>query len=118
MLDMDYVKSLSKDDQAWLLQFCDEHYGADFRWESPMHVTTTEKRERYVNQNRIGRDLMGRAAVGGWISSTEEINPPHSNDTAPSITSLLYWTRTTLPSRSSDVRPTPEYLVRWTTRRR
>lgn len=111
MLDMDYVQSLGRDDQAWLLQFCDEHYAADFRWESPMHVTTAEKRERYVNQNRIGRDLMGRAAVGGWISSTEELHPPvrGSDGTVQYEPPTLDAYHPDQPG-APDVRPTPVYL--------
>jgi hypothetical protein len=57
-VDQDYVATLGPSERAWLAQFNDRFYGADFRGESEATWSTDERREVYRDKNRANRDLM------------------------------------------------------------
>ncbi len=57
-VDVDYAGTLSPSEQAWLGQFLDRYYGADFRGESAASWSTDDQRSAYRDKNRANRDLM------------------------------------------------------------
>lgn len=57
-VDADYVRELGPADRAWLAAFLDRYYGADFRGESPVEWSTSDRQERYRAKNAANRDMM------------------------------------------------------------
>lgn len=67
MLDADYVRDLSPDEQRYLAQFLDEYYRADYRYAAPMHDTPELQQERYQMQNANLRDVYSRQQASGEL---------------------------------------------------
>lgn len=57
-VDQDYVEELDAPTKAWLAEFNDRYYGADFRGPSVREWSTDERRTVYRDKNRANRDLM------------------------------------------------------------
>lgn len=57
-VDVDYAGTLAPSEKAWLGQFLDRYYGADFRGESEVTWSEDERREVYRAKNCANRDLM------------------------------------------------------------
>lgn len=69
-VDQDYLGQLSQTEKAWLGQFNDAYYGADFRG-IEQEWSQDERREVYRDKNRANRDLMTCA-----VPSEEAVPPP------------------------------------------
>ncbi len=55
-VDQDYLAKLSESERAWLAQFNDAYYGADFRGASEQDWPTAARRERYNAKNAANAD--------------------------------------------------------------
>ena len=68
MVDQDYTKTLSPEEQDWLGRFNQEYYRNRFESsEKDLHSTPEQKRQCYGAENARNRDLYSIKNVGGMI---------------------------------------------------
>jgi hypothetical protein len=60
--DIDYVRTLGKEEKLWLSQFCDEYYNATFK-ESPLHNSQELKKACYDQYNEATRDAVNHSST-------------------------------------------------------
>lgn len=90
MVDFDYLDKLTDEERAWLAEFSDCHYGADFRHDPDKEWSTEERRATYIRKNAANADLYTAVAARSLVEPLEE--------------------RPDLEAREMDVSPLPRYL--------
>ena len=77
-VDYDYIDRLSPEEQAWLAEFTDRHYGADFRGDKKW--STKARRVRYNAKNSANRDLYSIKDVSGLLVRPDSVPVPRGTE--------------------------------------
>ena len=81
MVDQDYTKSLSPEEQEWLGRFNQEYYRNRFESsEKDLHSTKEQKRQCYSTENARNRDLYSIKNVGGMIEGSSSVTDEDGNE--------------------------------------
>ena len=81
MVDQDYAKKLSQEEQEWLNRFNQEYYRNTFEsTEKDLHNTPELKKQCYSNENARNRDLYGIGYEFGYMVGSKTVIDGEGNE--------------------------------------